>query len=194
MQECLQRQNHSLLAVLLKPSQARRSLYLASFSGGSPVGCLRAPYNQDALPFYVFLFSGRIPRRPGRFFCPSEMAQADPPSPLDGLKGGTMLDLSAPKVITFIASVVLALVAVIIHYAHIKVPITHTGAARHYSSCAKRASIRPHKQKAPLGTGLSLQYGGFQYGSPLIIGARAEPAHGETCQNFARMPCGREGI
>ena len=38
-----------------------------------------------------------------------------------------MLDLSAPKVITFIASVVLALVAVVIHYAHIKVPITHTG-------------------------------------------------------------------
>ncbi len=38
-----------------------------------------------------------------------------------------MLDLSAPKVITFIASVVLALVAVAIHYAHIKVPITHTG-------------------------------------------------------------------
>ena len=38
-----------------------------------------------------------------------------------------MLDLSAPKVITFIASVVLALVAVVIHYAHIKVPITHYG-------------------------------------------------------------------
>ena len=38
-----------------------------------------------------------------------------------------MLDLSAPKVITFIASVVLALVAVVIHYAHIKVPFTHTG-------------------------------------------------------------------
>jgi hypothetical protein len=38
-----------------------------------------------------------------------------------------MLDLSAPKVITFIASVVLALVAVVIHYAHIKVPFSTTG-------------------------------------------------------------------
>ena len=38
-----------------------------------------------------------------------------------------MLDLSAPKVITFIASVVLALVAVVIHYTHIKVPFAATG-------------------------------------------------------------------
>ena len=38
-----------------------------------------------------------------------------------------MLDLSAPKVITFIASVVLALVAVVIHYAHIAVPFSRTG-------------------------------------------------------------------
>ena len=38
-----------------------------------------------------------------------------------------MLDLSAPKVITFIASVLLALVAVIIHYAHIEVPFSRTG-------------------------------------------------------------------
>ena len=38
-----------------------------------------------------------------------------------------MLDLSALKSITFIASVVLALVAVVIHYAHIKVPFTGTG-------------------------------------------------------------------
>ena len=38
-----------------------------------------------------------------------------------------MLDLSAPKVITSIASVVLALVAVVIHYAHIKVPFFHHG-------------------------------------------------------------------
>ncbi len=38
-----------------------------------------------------------------------------------------MLDLSAPKVITFIVSVVFALVAVVIHYAHINVPFTTTG-------------------------------------------------------------------
>jgi hypothetical protein len=38
-----------------------------------------------------------------------------------------MLDLSAPKVITFIASVVLALVAVVVHYTRIEVPFTHSG-------------------------------------------------------------------
>ena len=38
-----------------------------------------------------------------------------------------MIDLSAPRTITFIASVALALVAVIIHYAHISVPFTRTG-------------------------------------------------------------------
>jgi hypothetical protein len=38
-----------------------------------------------------------------------------------------MLDLSAPKVITFIASAVLALFAVVVHYAHIEVPFSRTG-------------------------------------------------------------------
>ena len=38
-----------------------------------------------------------------------------------------MLDLSAPKVITFIASAVLALVAVVVHYTHMEVPFTHSG-------------------------------------------------------------------
>jgi hypothetical protein len=36
-------------------------------------------------------------------------------------------ELSAPKVITFIVSAVLALAAVLIHYAHIDVPISRTG-------------------------------------------------------------------
>jgi predicted membrane chloride channel (bestrophin family) len=38
-----------------------------------------------------------------------------------------MLDLSAPRVITFIASVVIALAAVVVHYAHIAVPFSRTG-------------------------------------------------------------------
>jgi hypothetical protein len=37
------------------------------------------------------------------------------------------LDLSAPKVITFGIAVVIALIASIIHYAHISVPYMHTG-------------------------------------------------------------------
>ena len=37
------------------------------------------------------------------------------------------LDLSAPKVITFSVAVVIALIASIIHYAHISVPYMHTG-------------------------------------------------------------------
>jgi hypothetical protein len=36
-------------------------------------------------------------------------------------------ELSAPKVITFIVSAVLALVAAAIHYAHIDVPFSRTG-------------------------------------------------------------------
>jgi hypothetical protein len=36
-------------------------------------------------------------------------------------------NLSAPKVITFIASVVIAFAAVVIHYAHIDVPFSRTG-------------------------------------------------------------------
>ena len=38
-----------------------------------------------------------------------------------------MPDLSAPKVITFIASVVIALFAVIVHYAHIELPFSRSG-------------------------------------------------------------------
>ena len=42
--------------------------------------------------------------------------------------GGNMqLDLSAPKVITFGIAVVIALIASIIHYAHISVPYITTG-------------------------------------------------------------------
>ena len=37
------------------------------------------------------------------------------------------LELSAPKLITFIVSAVLALVAAVIHYAHIEVPFSRTG-------------------------------------------------------------------
>jgi hypothetical protein len=37
------------------------------------------------------------------------------------------LELSAPKVITFIVSTVLALVAAAIHYANIEVPFSRTG-------------------------------------------------------------------
>ena len=37
------------------------------------------------------------------------------------------LELSAPKVITFIVSAILALVAAVIHYAHVEVPFTRTG-------------------------------------------------------------------
>ena len=37
------------------------------------------------------------------------------------------LDLSAPKVVTFATAVVIALIAAIIHYAHLSVPYMHTG-------------------------------------------------------------------
>ena len=37
------------------------------------------------------------------------------------------LELSAPKLITFVVSAILALVAVVIHYAHVEVPFTRTG-------------------------------------------------------------------
>lgn len=36
-------------------------------------------------------------------------------------------ELSAPKVITFVVSAVLVLLAAAIHYAHIDVPLTRTG-------------------------------------------------------------------
>jgi hypothetical protein len=36
-------------------------------------------------------------------------------------------ELSAPKVITFIVSAVLALLAAVVHWAHIEVPFTRTG-------------------------------------------------------------------
>ena len=37
------------------------------------------------------------------------------------------LDLSAPKVVTFTTAVVIALIAAIIHYAHLSVPYVTTG-------------------------------------------------------------------
>ena len=37
------------------------------------------------------------------------------------------LELSAPKVITFVISVVLALIAAVAHYAHIAHPFSRTG-------------------------------------------------------------------
>ena len=37
------------------------------------------------------------------------------------------LDLSAPKFITFCVAVVIALIAAIIHYAHLSVPVVHSG-------------------------------------------------------------------
>ena len=37
------------------------------------------------------------------------------------------MELAAPKIITFIASVVVAIVALIIHYAHFDIPHVHSG-------------------------------------------------------------------
>jgi hypothetical protein len=37
------------------------------------------------------------------------------------------MELSAPKTITFIVSVIIAAIAAIIHYAHLTVPVTHSG-------------------------------------------------------------------
>ena len=37
------------------------------------------------------------------------------------------MELSAPRIITFIASVVVAIVALIIHYAHLDIPHVHSG-------------------------------------------------------------------
>jgi hypothetical protein len=41
--------------------------------------------------------------------------------------GGNAMELSAPRTITFIVSVVIALVAAIIHYGHVTVPHLHSG-------------------------------------------------------------------
>jgi len=38
-----------------------------------------------------------------------------------------MLELSAPKIITFVVSIIIAAVAVVIHYANISIPHVHTG-------------------------------------------------------------------
>lgn len=38
-----------------------------------------------------------------------------------------MLELSAPKIITFVVSLIIAVVAVVIHYANISIPHVHSG-------------------------------------------------------------------
>jgi hypothetical protein len=38
-----------------------------------------------------------------------------------------MLELSAPKIITFVVSLIIAAVAVVIHYANISIPHVHSG-------------------------------------------------------------------
>jgi hypothetical protein len=38
-----------------------------------------------------------------------------------------MLELSAPKIITFIVSIIIAAIAVIVHYAHVAIPHVHSG-------------------------------------------------------------------
>jgi len=38
-----------------------------------------------------------------------------------------MPELSAPRIITFVVSIIIALVAVIIHYAHVSIPHVHSG-------------------------------------------------------------------
>jgi len=38
-----------------------------------------------------------------------------------------MLELSAPKNITFVVSIIIAAVAVVIHYANISIPHVHSG-------------------------------------------------------------------
>ena len=37
------------------------------------------------------------------------------------------IELSAPRTITFIISVVIALIAAVIHYAHLDIPYVHSG-------------------------------------------------------------------
>jgi len=37
------------------------------------------------------------------------------------------MELSAPKLITFVASVIVAIVALVIHYAHLDIPHVHSG-------------------------------------------------------------------
>ena len=38
-----------------------------------------------------------------------------------------MLELSAPKIITYVVSIIVAAVAVVIHYANISIPHVHSG-------------------------------------------------------------------
>jgi hypothetical protein len=40
-----------------------------------------------------------------------------------------MFELSAPKMVTFLISAILAVIAVVIHYGHIVIPPIHTGFA-----------------------------------------------------------------
>ena len=37
------------------------------------------------------------------------------------------MELSAPKLITFVASVIVAIIALVIHYAHLDIPHVHSG-------------------------------------------------------------------
>jgi hypothetical protein len=37
------------------------------------------------------------------------------------------LELSAPKIVTFMVSVVIAVIAAVIHYAHLDIPLVHSG-------------------------------------------------------------------
>jgi len=38
-----------------------------------------------------------------------------------------MLELSAPRIITFVISIIIAAVAVVIHYANLSIPHVHSG-------------------------------------------------------------------
>ncbi|MFZ2018911.1 MAG: hypothetical protein WAU90_09585 [Methyloceanibacter sp.] len=38
-----------------------------------------------------------------------------------------MLELSAPRIITFVVSIIIAAVAVVVHYANISIPHVHSG-------------------------------------------------------------------
>ncbi len=38
-----------------------------------------------------------------------------------------MLELSAPRIITFVVSIIIAAVAVVIHYANLSIPHVHSG-------------------------------------------------------------------
>ena len=78
-----------------------------------------------------------------------------------------MLDLTAPKPITFLISVSLATVGVIVHYTHFHIPYTHSGFSILFTGCA--ALLFGNLLKEPVGELLAGRKGRRPKPTPSMI-------------------------